>query len=77
MSMYKNGPSSGGVLVTPSDSTPVVSNRIWVGTTGNLVVTMQDGQILAFNGVPAKTMLPLQVTRIRAATTAADIIALY
>jgi hypothetical protein len=75
--MYENGSLQGGVAVTPSDATPISCNRVWVGGVGNLVVTMQDGQILTFTAVPAGTMLPISVTRIRAATTATLILALY
>lgn len=75
--MYESGSKQGGVAVTPSDATPITASAVWVGGLGNLVVTMQDGQVLTFTAVPAGTLLPISVTRIRAATTATLIVALY
>ena len=77
MSLYESGSKQGGVAVTPSDATPVNASALWIGGTGNLVVTMQDGQILTFTAVPAGVLLPISVSRVRAATTATNIVALY
>ncbi len=76
-SLYTAGSARGGSAVVPSDSTPVQANRLWIGGTGNVVVTMLDGQVLTFTAVPANTMLDISVTRVRAATTATNIVALY
>lgn len=78
MSIYDTGSCTGGVAVTPSDSTPLNFNQLYVGgTTGTVVVTTADGSILTFSGVPTGTFLPIKGTRVRAATTATLILALY
>ena len=51
---------------------------IWVGGTGNVVVLMAgDTVAVTFTAVPAGTMLPVNVTRVMAATTATLLIGLY
>ena len=70
-------PAARGVAVTPSDSTVLPSTRgLYVGTGGNLAVTMLGADI-TFANVPAGTLLPLQVQKVLASTTAASIVALY
>ena len=66
--------------ITPHDTTGIVSGGclgIWVGGTGNLVVTDRDNTVVTFTSVPAGTLLPITPKIIRAATTATLIIALY
>lgn len=67
--------------VTPSDDTDLgYVKGLYVGTseTGNvLVVTMADGALVSFETPAAGTILPLRVQRVMAATTCADIVALY
>ena len=73
-------PASNAVLVTPSDSTDLtyVSRAVYVGTTGNMKVTMQDSGTVLFTGIPAGTTLPIRVTRIwSTTTTASTILALW
>ena len=64
--------------VAPSDSAVLSTTRsLYVGTTGNLAVTMLSGSILTFTNVPVG-ILPIQVTQVRLTnTTASGIIALY
>jgi hypothetical protein len=70
-----------GFAITPSDSTVFTTNRprmIWVGGTGNVAVMMAgDTVAITFTAVPAGTMLPVNVTRVMAATTATLLIGLY
>jgi len=64
--------------VTPSDSTVIPTTRaLYVGVGGDIVVTMSDDQnIVTFVAVPGGSILPVQVTQVRAATTATSIVAL-
>lgn len=68
----------GGVAVTPSDTTELVSTRgLWVGGTGNIAVTFQDGTEVTLSAVPVG-ILPVRVTKVKSTgTTATDIVALY
>lgn len=62
--------------VTPSDATvfPIATRALWIGVTGNLVVTMGNVTV-TLNNVPVG-MLNLAVTQVRAATTCTNIVAL-
>jgi hypothetical protein len=69
-----------GFTVTPSDTTVFASTHraLWIGAGGgNITVRMvRDGSILAFNAIPAGTMMPLSVDMVKATgTTATDIVA--
>lgn len=68
----------GAVAITPSDSTEIpVTRSLYVGGTGNINVTMADGQTLIFSSVPVG-ILPIQVTKVLStSTTASSLIALY
>lgn len=64
--------------VTKSDSTVLdLTRALYVGSGGDIVVTMYNGSDATFVGVPTGTILPIQVTKVKAATTAASILALY
>ena len=69
----------GAVAVTPSDSTELpVTRALFIGTAGDVVVTMADGQTpITFANIANATMLPIQVQKVLAATSASDILALY
>lgn len=71
--------ATGGVAVTASDSTDLGSTRaLWVGGAGNLAVRFVDtATTITLVGVAAGTLLPLQVNKVMAATTATSIVALY
>lgn len=71
--------ASTAAVVTPNDSTDIAKTKsVYVGGTGNLNVDMAGGGTVLFSGIPAGTVLPIQVTRIRASsTTATLIVALY
>lgn len=67
------------VSVTPSDTTVLAQGckSLWIGGTGNVVVTMWDGTTATFTAVPAGTRLPVSPQLVKAATTATLIVALY
>ncbi len=71
--------ASGGAAVTASDSTDLGRVRaLWVGGAGNLAVQFVDtATTVTITGVPAGTLLPIQVNKVMAATTATSIVALY
>lgn len=66
------------VAVTKSDATVLAIPRaLYIGTSGNLTVVMADGTAdVVFANVPVG-IFPIQVSKVKAATTAADIVALY
>ena len=75
-----SGPATNAVVVSPNDSTDLtyVTRAVYVGTTGNLKVTMSDSGTVLFTGVVAGSTLPIRVSRIwSTTTTASTIIALW
>lgn len=66
------------VAVTPADGTTIpVTRALYVGTSGNLAVVMAEGSsTVTFSNVPVG-IFPIQVQKVMAATTAANIVALY
>jgi hypothetical protein len=63
--------------VTPgSDALPSPSRALYVGGTGNVVVTMLGGGDVTFTAVPAGAILPIRVSHVLAATTATGIVSL-
>lgn len=72
------GPAMQAKAVTKSDTTTIGGCRaLYIGTAGDLTVDTAGQTDIAFVGVPAGTILPLAVLRVKAATTASDIVALY
>lgn len=71
--------ASQGRAVTKSDSTVIaVCRALWVGGAGDLSLVFADGgSAVTIAGVPAGTLLPVQVTKVMDATTATSIVALY
>lgn len=73
-------PADNATAVTPSDSTDLAytSRALYVGGAGNIVVTMAGGGDVTFTAVPAGSILPVRVTRVKStSTTATSIINLY
>lgn len=73
-------PADNATAVTPSDSTDLAFNSraLYVGGAGNLVVTMAGGGDVTFTAVPAGSILPIRVNRVKAtSTTATSIVNLY
>lgn len=69
----------GGVAVTKSDSTVLAPTRgVFVGGTGNLTVDFADGSTDVVITAPVVgQILPISVVKVKAATTATLIVALY
>ncbi len=73
-------PADNAAAVTPSDSTDLAytSRALYIGGSGNVVVTMAGGGDVTFSAVTAGAILPIRVTRVKATnTTATSIINLY
>ncbi len=74
-----SGPASTGFSVVPNDAAdlPEATRALYVGTGGDLAVTMLSGAELVLAGLPDGSLLPLRVVRVRATgTTAAAIVGL-
>lgn len=72
-------PGYNAAPVTPDDGAdlPIASRAVYVGSPGDLVVTMVGGSTVTLRGVPAG-ILPLRVARVLATgTTAADLVAVW
>jgi len=64
-------------IVTKSDSTILNGVALYIGVGGDLTVTMAGGgNDVEFKNVPSGTFLPIAVTKVKAATTATDILAI-
>jgi len=66
--------------ITPSDSADLadVTQAIYVGGAGVLVVIMQGGQTVTFSGIAAGTVLEVRASRVKATgTTATLLLALW
>lgn len=70
------GPAFGAFAITPNDSTDLAkyTRGIWVGGAGNLNVDMMDGTTILFSGIPAGTLLPIGVQRVRSTSTTATLL---
>lgn len=67
-----------GAAVTPSDTTVVACESIYVGGTGNLAVQFFDGgPTITFTAPALGVVHRISAYRIMAATTATLIVALY
>ena len=56
---------------------PNTGNYLYIGGAGNVAVVTDGNDTVTFFGVPAGTTLPIQVTQVRTATTATNIVALW
>jgi hypothetical protein len=77
--MLVSSSATDAFAVTPSDSTDISCEGIYVGTTGNLAIKHKTGSsVVTYVGVASGSILPLRLTngRIMAATTASNIVAL-
>jgi hypothetical protein len=72
-------PAIGAVdVVNDVTIAPTYCRGLYVGTTGNVAVTMSTGDAVTFVAVQAGTVLPIRVKRVNSSgTTASSIIALY
>lgn len=72
-------PGYDAAAITPDDGAdlPISSRAIYVGASGDLVVTMVGGGTVTMTAVPVG-VLPLRVSRVHATgTTAADLVAVW
>jgi len=83
MSDYSN-PAIGGVTVTKHDSTNIAfptgsaGRGLWVGGAGNVAFVGYNDSVVTIIGVPAGTLLPIQVKRVNSTnTTATNMVAFY
>lgn len=78
---FHSAPAIGALEVTPNDSTDLSTEpcrAVWVGTAGNLKVTMADNTQVTFTGIPAGCLIPIRAKRVWATgTTAGAIVAVY
>lgn len=72
-------PSGVAVAVTPDDDTDLGTTRaLYVAYTGDLYVTMANGDVVPFLAIPAGSLLPIRVQKVMSTnTTAGGIVALY
>jgi len=73
-------PARSASTVVPNDSVdlPHVSRALYVGQSGALTVEMADGGEVTFEGLPAGSMLPIRVAKVKTTgTTAAAILSLW
>lgn len=68
--------ATSGAAITPSDTTEVDFNGIYVGGAGNLTVILLDGSEVTLTAVIVGTVYPLRVTKVKAATTATNLLGL-
>ncbi len=72
-------PGYNAATIIPSDASdlPTASRAIYVGTSGDLNVTLVGGATVTFKNVPAG-VLPLRVSRVLATgTSATDLVAVW
>lgn len=50
---------------------------IWVGGTGNVAVTLQNGAVITISGVQAGTLLPLEAVKVNTTNTTATNLLLW
>ncbi len=62
--------------ITKSDTASNTFSYIYVGTTGNVVVTTEDGQTVTFTAVPAGQYIWVRTSKVMAATTASNLVGL-
>lgn len=69
-------PASHGFAIAPSDGADLVetTRAIYVGSSGNLAVTLASGAEVTLTGIPGGTLLPVRLRRIRATGTTATAI---
>jgi hypothetical protein len=75
-----SSPASHAAPVTPSDDTDLgyVTRYLWVGGVGDVEVIMLDGTTVVLLAVPSGSLLPIRVSRVKDANTAAtSIVAIW
>lgn len=85
MALFSNASYNTGVAITTSDtdnivcpSGLVVTDAIYVGAGGDIVVVQQDGNTYTLVGAIAGTIIPVRAKRINQTnTTASNLVALF
>lgn len=75
-----SAPAMEAAAVTPNDSTDLPNGpcrALYIGGAGSVVVDTANSTSVTFAGLTAGTILPLNVRRVRTASTATNIVALY
>lgn len=67
-------PAGDAFAVTPSDTTQLKANALYVGGAGNVAVVTEAGSTVTFTGVPAGTVLPIRVRQVLSSNTTATTI---
>lgn len=71
-------PARNAADLVPGGAIPHVTRAVYVGTAGDIAVTMADGDDALFRNVLGGTILPIRIREIRAqGTTADDIVGLW
>lgn len=70
-------PAADAGAVVKSDATVVDCRALYVGGTGDVVVTTMLGNVVTFAAVPAGTILPVRCNKVMAASTATNMVALF
>lgn len=71
-----SGPGTDAIAITKSDSTTFDVRALYIGAAGDVVVTTRAGNDVTFKAVPAGSILPIRCTKVKAATTASEIVGL-
>lgn len=72
-------PARDAVAITPSDSTNLtnMAKSLYIGGAGNVSLITAKGTTVSFVGLPAGSLIPVQVSRVMATgTTATNIVGL-
>lgn len=71
-----SGPASTGFAIVPDNDVdlPEATRALYVGSGGDLAVTMLSGATVVFTSVAGGSLLPLRVVRVRATGTTAGAI---
>lgn len=75
-----NAPIRSGASITPDDASdlPVLPRAIYIGSGGDIAVTLADGDSVTLTGVPTGALLPLRTQRVRqTGTSATGLVALW
>lgn len=74
------GPANNAQAVTEHETNYVdpYPRALWIGGAGDLVVDMVGGQkAVTFAAVPAGTLMPIRVTKVRTASTVSSVVAIW
>jgi len=69
-----NSSAQDGVAVIPLDATPLVFDALYIGGSGDVVITNLAGNIATYTAVTGGQFFPVAGTRVMTATTATNIV---